>query len=67
MSTLNTETGGSGCVICELLLDCVFVRLRVLEDSNAGSVVDTENTGSDVDGKENVCKGIGEVIVKFYE
>ncbi|GJV46700.1 hypothetical protein Tco_1431236 [Tanacetum coccineum] len=45
-------------------------------DSNAGSEVDTENTGSDVDGKENVCdgdgienvgKGIGEVIVKFYE
>ncbi|GKE58669.1 hypothetical protein Tco_1497854, partial [Tanacetum coccineum] len=36
-------------------------------DSNAGSVVDTENTGSDVDGKENVYEGIGEVIVKFYE
>ncbi|GJZ52654.1 hypothetical protein Tco_0607169, partial [Tanacetum coccineum] len=40
--------------------------------------VDTENTGSDVDGKENVYDGnviengggiggIGEVIVKFYE
>ncbi|GKC68777.1 hypothetical protein Tco_1101375, partial [Tanacetum coccineum] len=36
---------------------------------------DTENTGSDVDGKENVCDGdgiengggIGEVIVKFYD
>ncbi|GJV49384.1 hypothetical protein Tco_1439596 [Tanacetum coccineum] len=45
-------------------------------DSYTGSEVDTENTGSDVDGKENVCdgdgienvgKGIGKVIVKFYE
>ncbi|GJX61504.1 hypothetical protein Tco_0294404 [Tanacetum coccineum] len=45
-------------------------------DSNTSSEVDTENTGSDVDGKENVCdgdgienvgKGIGEVIMKFYE
>ncbi|GKE96217.1 hypothetical protein Tco_1581072, partial [Tanacetum coccineum] len=36
-------------------------------DSNAGLEVDTENTGLDVNGKENVCDGIGEVIVKFYE
>ncbi|GKF09812.1 hypothetical protein Tco_0044036, partial [Tanacetum coccineum] len=43
--------------------------------TNAGSEVDTENTGSDVDGKENVDgdvienidEGISEVIVKFYE
>ncbi|GJR79198.1 hypothetical protein Tco_0149983, partial [Tanacetum coccineum] len=42
----------------------------------AAETVDTENTGSDVDGKENVGDGvgienvgdgIGEVIVKFYE
>ncbi|GJS87909.1 retrovirus-related pol polyprotein from transposon TNT 1-94 [Tanacetum coccineum] len=27
-------------------------------DSNVGSEVDIENTGSDVDGKENVCDGV---------
>ncbi|GKA41574.1 retrovirus-related pol polyprotein from transposon TNT 1-94, partial [Tanacetum coccineum] len=44
----------------------------VFGDSNAGLEVDTENTGSDVDGKENVDgdgiknvdEGIGEVIMK---